>query len=139
MLDKTKDADQLFPEPTATERRSMLIAGAKDFLSHEPTAEEAVDEFIAKHGMPAPTGIAMSDDTQDDPYISPNQERDGVTAADLAVPEQYPIFVYGCKAGDITIRQPIQYDDDDVMIRVAPCNLAALIAKLQTFLPEGSR
>lgn len=48
---------EISPEPTATERRAMLIAGAEDFNSRYPsgpselpTAEEQVDEAIATGG-----------------------------------------------------------------------------------------
>jgi hypothetical protein len=126
--------------PTPTEQRHMLIEGAKDFNKLYPpgpseidaTAEEAVDNAIAKSvvrlGMkcPPPPGVV------DEPKYDPFDPKDG----DMVIPHQPAIAVYENTSGAVVIIQAASaYDTEDPIIMVRPENLDALIVSLRKFLP----
>lgn len=113
---RTKTSSTNSPEPTPTDRRHMLIAGAEDFTAKFPewvdgrTAEQQVDDAIAKGIVSLATG--GDEDGKDVCWTIPHQAR---------------IECSLTPNGDVQIWQEGQHGlDDDDRIHVAPRNAVAL-------------
>lgn len=107
--------------PTPTERRHIMIEGVKDFDAHfpRPTAEEAVDNAIAK-------GVTLASDQEDDGEAIDFSWND--TDA-VVVPEQLATAVYRNPAGEIVIRQK-RWPDDDHVVFITPDVAPRFLEKL---------
>lgn len=155
-------------EPTATERRDMLVEGCKDFDKRYPpgpsevaTAEEAVDNAIAGGkvstagaGDAAAAQLALTVQAIVDRHSpggrcppppgtvdkAPEWDPFEPGSAALIVPPQAAIAVYANTAGSISIRQPADdYNEDDLIICIRPEHVEKLIARLRTVAAEAVR
>lgn len=126
-------------EPTATERRNMLIAGVKDFdakVKPEP-AEEAVDNFLAKPSASPGLGSGSAFRPQPMPTNEPENGFDWAKDSECIVLHEQPATaVYFGGGGHLVIRQTNGFEDD-VTILVAPENITAFLEATAKRAREG--
>ncbi|WP_456748992.1 hypothetical protein [Bradyrhizobium sp. USDA 4470] len=117
-LKKIDGADE--GTPTATERRTMLVAGLEDFDRRFPpeTAEKVVDNAVASGKV----------------SLAPPQEDDGVDfswsdSSSIVIREQLETAAFINMAGELVIKQRRWLDDDQTLFIAKHC-IAEFIDKL---------
>ena len=119
-MNKIVKPEQLdLEEPTPTQKRKMLIAGVEDFdAKMKPeTAEEAVDNFLAKDDLTAAarrSGFVMPGNEDDFDWNNPDEES-------IVLREQRATAVYRNKLGELIIRQQC-WPDEDAFLYLTPEN-----------------
>jgi hypothetical protein len=98
-------------EPTPTQKRKMLIAGCEDFdAKFKPeTAEEAVDNFLAKdlNASARRSGLVFGGPQPADDFDWNNPDEESIVLR-----EQRATAVYRNRCGELIIRQRCWPDDD---------------------------
>jgi hypothetical protein len=114
-------------EPTPTQKGKMLIAGVEDFDAQvkPETAEEAVDNFLAKDltASARRSGFVFNEPDKDD--------FDWNTDDSIILTEQRATAAYRNKVGELVIRQRAGWcDDSDTFVYITPDNEVTFLEAL---------